>query len=216
MVFDYAFLGSAGEELTIPVLVARDRRTQMLFAHVVPARGLSHEHGAKELELDIQKLGYSEGLLKCDGEPALESVQEEVRRIRKEPTIIDNSGVGGSRSNGAAERAVQAIGEQVRVIRYGLESRLEGKLKGSHAVTCWLMEHYADVLNKHSVGPDGRPHTRGGRARRPSCRRPSSGRRSTTALTSRASRGTTSSRAAAERGYFLFFVAEQGRRSWGA
>lgn len=37
VVFDYTFLGSAAA-----VLMARDRRTQMLFAHVVPRKGLSH------------------------------------------------------------------------------------------------------------------------------------------------------------------------------
>lgn len=82
--------------------------------------------------------------------------QEEVRRIRKEPTIVENSGVRDSRPNGAAERGVQAIGEQVRVTRYGLESRLGIKPEGSHGVTRWLVEHCADVLNKHSVGEDGR------------------------------------------------------------
>lgn len=45
MVFDYAFLGSEGERLAIPVLVARDRRTHMIFAHIVPSNGLAHEHG---------------------------------------------------------------------------------------------------------------------------------------------------------------------------
>lgn len=154
IVCDYAFLGSAGDEVTILVLVARDRRTQMIF-------GLSHEHSARELEMGIRKLGYYEVVLKCGSEPALKSVQEEVRRLRKEPTILDNSRVGDSRANGAAERAVQAIGEQVRVMRYGPESRLGANLKGSHAVTCWLVEHSADVLNKHSVGSDGRtPHER--------------------------------------------------------
>ena len=37
---------------------------------------------------DIKKLGYSEVILKCDGEPALKSVQEEVKRRRTESTIL--------------------------------------------------------------------------------------------------------------------------------
>ena len=105
---------------------------------------------------DLKKLGYSEVILKCDGEPALKSVQEEVKRKRPEPTILENSPVGDSRSNGAAERAVQAIGEQVRVLRRGLEQRLGLKLSGKHPVTSWLVEHAADLLSRYQVGDDGR------------------------------------------------------------
>ena len=109
-VFDYGFLGAEGED-TIAVLVARDRRTKMIFAHVVPKKGFTHEHGAEEMMKDISKLGYHEVILKCDGEPALKSVQEEVRRKRTEKTILENSPVGDSRANGVAERAVQAVAE---------------------------------------------------------------------------------------------------------
>ena len=84
-------------------------------------------------------------ILKCDGELALKSIQEEVKRRRPEPTILENSPVGDSRANGAAERAVQAIGEQVRVQRRGLEQRLGLKLSGKHPVMSWLVEHAADL-----------------------------------------------------------------------
>ena len=59
--------------------------------------------------------GKNEIILKCDGEPAMKTTQEEVRKLRSEKTILENSRVGDSRANGAAERAVQAIEEQVRV-----------------------------------------------------------------------------------------------------
>ena len=36
----------------------------MFFAHVVPKKGFSHEHGAAELIKDIAKLGYNEIILK--------------------------------------------------------------------------------------------------------------------------------------------------------
>lgn len=74
--------------------------------------GLSHEHGAKELEISIDMLGYYEVLVMCGGEPALKRVQEEVKRMRREPTITDNFGAGDSRANSAAEQAVQALGSR--------------------------------------------------------------------------------------------------------
>ena len=94
--------------------------------------------------------------MKCDGDPALKSVQEEVKRRRTESTVLENSPVGDSRANGSAERAVQAIGEQVRVLRRGLERRLGLKVSGKHPVMAWLVEHAADVLSKNQVGGDGR------------------------------------------------------------
>lgn len=51
-VFDYAF------KERVAVLVIPGRRTHILFAHVVPRKGLAHEHGAQELIEGVQKLGY--------------------------------------------------------------------------------------------------------------------------------------------------------------
>ena len=63
--------------------------------------------------------------MKCDGEPAMKSVQAEVKRRRTASTIVENSVPGDSNNNGAAERAVKAVGEQVRVLRAGFQGRLE-------------------------------------------------------------------------------------------
>ena len=37
---------------------------------------------------DIERLGYKEVILKCDGEPAVKSVQEEVKERRMDPTTL--------------------------------------------------------------------------------------------------------------------------------
>lgn len=69
---------------------------------------------------------------------------------------LENLVAGDSRANGAGERGVQTLGEQARVVRYGLELRLGVKIKGLHALT-WLVGHCADALSKYIVGVDGRP-----------------------------------------------------------
>ena len=51
---------------------------------------------------------------------------------------------------------MQAIAEQVRVIRRGLEQRLELRLSGKHPVTAWLVERAADLLSKFQAGDDGK------------------------------------------------------------
>lgn len=80
---DCAFSGSEGDDVTIRVLVALDRRTQMILANMVPRKRLAHENVAKELEHDVEKLGYHEVLLRCGGEIALKSVHMEVKRLRR-------------------------------------------------------------------------------------------------------------------------------------
>ena len=128
----------------------------MLFAHVVPRKGMTHEHGAKAMVADLDKLGHGEVILKSDGEAALKSIQAEVKLRREQPTVLENSPTGDSRSNGVAERAVQAIQEQTRVMRHALEARLGANINGNHPVITWLIEHAADVLNKYSIGEDGK------------------------------------------------------------
>ena len=156
IVFDYGFFGGKEDEETLAVQIARDRKTQMLFANVVPRKGMIHEHGAKAMVDDISKLGYKEIILKCDGEPALKNVQVEVQRRREAQTILENSVPGDSKTNGAAERAVKAVGEQVRVLRAGLQGRLDMVIRTSHPMLTWLVQHAADCLSKYQVGEDGK------------------------------------------------------------
>ena len=44
----------------------------------------------------------------------------------------------------------------MRVLRAGLQARLEHVLKGSHLVITWLVQHAADCLSKYQVGEDGK------------------------------------------------------------
>ena len=151
IVFDYAFVGSSDEDENLAILVVKDRRTRLVVSHVVPRQGVVHDHLA-----DLRLLVYNEVILKCDGEPALKAVQEEVKRRFEGTAICENSPVGDSRANGAAERNVQAVGEMIRVVRRGLEDRVGASLPGKHAVTAWLVEHVGDLISRYQVGDDGR------------------------------------------------------------
>jgi hypothetical protein len=156
VVFDYGFLGSEGVKETLPVQVMKDIRRGMIFAHAVPRKGLVDDHGVGEIILDLEKLGLKRILLKCDGENALKHIQEEVQRRRSEETILENSPVGDSRSNGKAERAVQSIVGLIRTMKSALESRSGLKFDCDHPVVPWLVEHASDVYNKFHVGADGK------------------------------------------------------------
>ena len=76
---------------------------------------------------------------------ALKAVHQEVKRRFEGTAICENSPVGDSRANGAAERTVQAVGDMISVVRRGLEDRVGASLPGEHAVTSWLVEHVGDL-----------------------------------------------------------------------
>ena len=108
--FDYCFLGGKDDAETLAVQVARDGRTQMLFAHIVTRKGMVHEHGAAAMVSDIERLGCKEIILKCDGEPAMV-----FRRRSREDEWIRRSWKTQSPEIVAAKR----LREHVRVLRAG-------------------------------------------------------------------------------------------------
>ena len=151
--FDYV---TRDEGETQAMQVMRDTKTGMMFAHHVPKKGMSNVHGAREIIKDVEKLGYDKIILRSDDEAALKSIRAEVARIREKETVLENSPVGDSKANGVAERAAHAFGEQFRVIREGLQQRLQVRIPGNHPLTSWMTEHSADFLNKCQCGEDGR------------------------------------------------------------
>ena len=70
-----------------------------------------------------------------------------MKNLREKITILENSPVGDSQANGAAERAVQAVGEQVRVLRLSNYELVDGFQD---------IEPAADMVSKFLVGDNGR------------------------------------------------------------
>ena len=44
-------------EETVAIQVAKDRRTRMIFAHMVSKKEMTHEFGAEAMIEDLEKLG---------------------------------------------------------------------------------------------------------------------------------------------------------------
>merc|ERR1711940_242046 len=110
-------------------LVGRDRRTGVYFAHAVPYKGAGLEWVGQQLSRDVLKCGYyGRVILRGDGEHALQDVFKDVARLRGlAPTVLENSAVGESKSNGFAERAVQSVEGMVRTLKLDLEARIGEK-----------------------------------------------------------------------------------------
>ena len=69
--------------------------------------------------------------------------------------VPEESAPGESQSNGAAERAVQMIEDQIRVMNLSLEHKRGVKVPVEHPLMWWLVEHSAMLLtNVHVTGDD--------------------------------------------------------------
>jgi hypothetical protein len=118
--------------------------------------GLAHVHGAEQLIRDIGELGYKKVILKADNEPATHALREEAKKQRQDETLLENSPVGESQSNGVAERAVQAAGEHIRVVKLALENEVGIRFPAVRPIMSWIAKHAADMINKFRVGLDGK------------------------------------------------------------
>ena len=77
---------------------------------------------------------------------------------------------GESQSNGLAERGIQLVEDQVRVLKIALERAIGARVPSEHPVLAWMVEHASWLLSKFVVSADGttgygRLHGREGRER---------------------------------------------------
>ena len=74
---------------------------------------------------DLRKWGLrSELILRSDGEPAIVDLLNKVSDLRERPTILEKSPVGDSQANGLAERALQSVQKQTRILKLAPERNL--------------------------------------------------------------------------------------------
>ena len=153
---DYCFTGSKGDATARCIVVAKDYEHKCVMASVVPVKGSSHKFPAKRIGAFIRELGL-EGqdiVLRSDQEPALQDLLTEVgKRRTPAKTFHDVSLVGSSASNGVADRGVQIVEGQVRVLKDALEMRLEMEIPSNHNILAWLVEFAGTVVNRYEVGP---------------------------------------------------------------
>ena len=69
------------------IQVAKHIESRSVFAHIVPRKGLSQEHGATRMCKGTEYLGYTAIVLKPDNEPAMITLQEEIRSRSRDRTI---------------------------------------------------------------------------------------------------------------------------------
>ena len=127
-------------------------------SHFVPKKGVNGQNWiAKAVTNDVKIWGCSNIILKSDQERALGAIHNELQRLRAPlMTIPEHAPRGASQSQGVAERGVRSITEQVRTMLIDLEGKLKCKIKASHPIVYWLVEHAAFILTHYQIGVDGK------------------------------------------------------------
>ena len=166
---DYAFLQKTGvdnegtpEIGEVTTIVVRDKRFKCVFPIPAPRKGnYPQEYSVPQLLKVLEYLAYNELTLKCDQESALTKVIENAKTHREAntQTLADHRKVGDSQANGLAERANISVEGQVRTLISALEEKIGVKVNGTDAVPPWLILHAGTILNRFTVGKDGKtPH----------------------------------------------------------
>ena len=112
---DYGYLSGDAT----PMLVAKDRRTGMVFALPVERKGAADPHAVEQLAAWVDMLGSSQMAIRSDGEPAVMQVAAAVRDARRagSVTTLETSAPGDHAGNGLVERAVGLVGGMVRTLK---------------------------------------------------------------------------------------------------
>ena len=155
---DYGFMKLDGEETPRILLVLKAKPSRVVAARCVTAKGREDPTAAAWLVANLQRLGLGRCVLQADGEPATRAL---VKEVIEQACSIGNLGVSGvhapaydHRANGAAERAVQEVKAQVRVMHRALVAKV-GPVPSSSAVFDWLVSWAAEALTCAQIGPDG-------------------------------------------------------------
>ena len=156
--FDYCFPGDElGFKLTI--LSGRERLTGMNFGVAVPTKGSSGKFVVDKALEFVEEVGDAKEkiILKTDQEPSIQYFIKDFMEQREEGrTIVEESPVGSSGSNGVAERGVQGLEGQIRVLCLALQERLGIKMDPRWPIVAFMPEYAAYLLNRLEVGKDGK------------------------------------------------------------
>ena len=152
---DYCYAGQRDEE-GMPMLVAKDSSTKMLWGTSVPEKGVN-EFAVSYLAHVINEAGYRRLFLKSDGERSIVALKAAVRmRCGDVEILLQESPVGDHQANGAAEVAVRELKRQVRALKLMLEERFRCEFSDAHPLLFWMPRHAGFLISRFRIGDDGR------------------------------------------------------------
>ena len=160
---DYFFLTKKDQaEGKNPILVMVDDESGNVFARAVEQKGVGENREMEWLlnsmveELDEWGYRGQDLIMKNDQEPSIEAVRKAVTALRVGKTIPEGSARGESQSNGRAEDAGRRVREYARVLKEQMEDKMQGVIDAEDPIMQWLVRWAAMMMNRCSVGQDGK------------------------------------------------------------
>ena len=122
----------------MPMLAFRVQPTRVIAGQVVTEKGAARD-ALEYLKSVIMRSGLRRLIIKSDNEPAIVAlVKELILEMPEIQFVPEHSPVGDHESNAIAERAVQELEKQIRVIKSDIDTKFGEKLKGDHPLVSWI------------------------------------------------------------------------------
>lgn len=156
--WDYCF---PGDELGFKwsVLVGKEKGSRSLMATAVPNKGGGSKLvGDKSMEFIWENEDSGNKMIvKTDQEPSIKCVITDLVEERIEGgTVVEESPVKSSGSNGIVEKGVQEVECRIRSLFLGLEERIGRRLDAKERIVAFISEYAAYLINRLSQGTDGK------------------------------------------------------------
>ena len=137
--------------------MCRDQKSGALFAGVANSKGPGDVY-SNALALEGMKFcGHPDVLVISDTEPAIKSVAENLVKNYPKKAVSQPVPKGDPQANGAAERAVLELSNQVRTFKVAFEARYPTiKVTETSTVFPWMVRHAAWLCTRYGVQQDGR------------------------------------------------------------
>ena len=126
---DYAFLRRADAEDLAKLVVLKALPSRAMRAWAVPSKGAADGSTVGRVFKGIREMGIrAPCIVKCDGEPAVEALREELMSRMGEGVVPQDPPQGESESNGAVENGVKLLKGMARVHLAALEWKLGAQI----------------------------------------------------------------------------------------
>ena len=124
-----------------PMLVAKDRRTRMVFALTVERKGAADPHAVEQLAAWVDMLGSSQMAIRSDGEPALMQVAAAMRDARRAGSVtsLETSAPSDHAGYDLAEKAVRLVGGMVKTLKNELEFICQMQIPPESKTIAWMI-----------------------------------------------------------------------------
>ena len=102
---------------------------------------------------DARTIGHKKWIFKTDQEPAIVALKERIIETlgKKCEVIPEESPVEDHQANGEIENAIKELEKQIRVLKLGLEQKMQLVLKDDHPMMAWLPEYSGFLLSRFQV-----------------------------------------------------------------